>query len=125
MARSVINSLERKVVELENSNRILKQENSLLRSGGAPIANQSTTSVNECGNPVANPETHVMHPSGRINTNPVDSHTVGILKEQFKNMEIMMELVKNRTLNLELCMQQQRSNSGTRPGMPIHPVDPY
>ena len=66
-----------------------------------------------------------MHPSGRINTNPEDSHTVGILKEQFKNMEIMMELVKNRTLNLELCMQQQRSNSGKRPGMPIHPVDPY
>ena len=62
---------------------------------------------------------------GRINTNPVDSHTVGILKEQFKNMEIMMELVKNRTLNLELCMQQQSSNSGKRPGMPIHPVDPY
>ena len=56
-----------------------------------------------------------MHPNGRINTNPVDSHTVGILKEQFKN----------RTLNLELCMQQQRSNSGTRPLMLTHPVDSY
>ena len=124
LARSVINSLERKVGGLENSNRILK-ENSLLRSSGAPNANQSTTPVNECGNPVAKPETHVMYPNGRINTNPVDSHTVGILKEQFKNMEIMMELVKNRTLNLELCLQQQRSNSGTRPGMLTHPVDSY
>ena len=51
LARSVINSLERKVGELENSNRILKQEINLVRMGEPPLDKINARHPNEYINP--------------------------------------------------------------------------
>ena len=51
MARSVLDSLERKVGELENSTKILKQEMNLLRLGGAPQDNSSMTATQNGDSP--------------------------------------------------------------------------
>ena len=95
LAKSVIHNLERKLSEVENSNKLMRQELSLVKiEKGEGIVNNETTQ--KTVQPVCTDEMgHGQTPTNRHQTQ-IEMHS---LKERITSLE--MENLKNRILNLE------------------------
>ena len=113
LAKSLINNLERKVNELENSNRILRREVLL---GGNEVSDPPS---NNAGHASVTQDTlnHFPHPPRSVIEQEVSN-----LRENIRNIE--MEQLKTRIQHIELCLMSQKLS----PGMPFldgHPHYPY
>ena len=118
LAKSVINNLERQKNELENSNKLLKQEINLFKSEVPQKENRNPTEQRLNVSTVV-PQIHPAIPA----TEQYDHHKeLNLLRKQLENIE--MELMKSRISNLETCIQQQRQMCTWQlhqyPPMPMH-----
>ena len=113
LAKSLINNLERKVNELENSNRILRREVLL---GGNEVSDPPS---NNAGHASMTQDTlnHFPHPPRSV----IEQEVLN-LRENIRNIE--MEQLKTRIQHIEMCLMSQKLS----PGMPFlggHPHYPY
>ena len=115
LSRSVINSLERKLSEIENSNKILKQENAVLKAGTSTIG-VAQVNENNGGNPMNNLQQCIHH--GEVSQHKHDICLGGVLREQVRNLEY--EVLRNRISTLEATIQQQNFLHSLPPGFHGH-----
>ena len=115
LSRSVINSLERKLSEIENSNKILKQATAVLKAGTSTIG-VAQVNGNNGGNPMNNSQ-HCIH-HGEVSQHKHDICLGGVLREQVRNLEY--EMLRNRIGTLEATIQQQNFLHSLPPGFQGH-----
>ena len=127
LQRSVIMNLERKLGEIENSNKILRQEVHLFRSNNEKTSNDGTYQMSHGPSRADTNQTYQHHNNGS-NPRHYDSqepndcvnffNSITQMKEQIRNMDF--ELMKHRISNIEASLlQQQRLLS-----MPHHSIHP-
>ena len=116
LQRAVINNLERKLGEVENSNKILRQEVYLLKSGREcqPVLGMNQRDQSDFSDNGAYQSNQQYNNS---NQKPCQLHVhetveqtrhsdISQMREQLRNMEY--ELLKNRITNIEASLHQQR-----------------
>lgn len=106
LARSLINNLERKLGEVQNSNKILRQELNIIKSErDTQDITRSENNVNahnyrqQGSGPVENQNTQIPHLG--LQESPIVQ-----LREQIRTLEF--EMIKNRLNNIEAAILQQR-----------------
>ena len=105
MSRKVIHSLERKLGEIEKSNKILQQEISILKVGN--LESGEALNSNNGGGKFGIPQQQQNSQShGHIDS----------LREQVRNLEY--QLLQNRISNLEAMVHQQRVSQYPPSGIP-------
>ena len=116
LQRAVINNLERKLGEVENSNKILRQEVNLLKSGREcpPVLGMNQRDQSDSSDNGAYQSNQQYNYS---NQKPCQLHVhetveqtrhsdISQMREQLRTMEY--ELLKNRITNIEASLHQQR-----------------
>ena len=114
LARSLINNVERKLGEVQNSNKILKQEINLIKTGAAESG---------VAQPMATPEVHAI-PAEPLKERPseVDDSQFMHLRDQVRNLEL--EMVKHRLLVLESFIRHQGPYPFVQQGIYPHITGP-
>ena len=97
LAKSVINNLERKLIEVENSNRLMKQELNLVRGENNLNGNDPVTNQHNIGRPEV---------QQNARQEGVSNYDLNQIKDQVRNLEL--EAIKSRLYSLELSVLQQR-----------------